>query len=67
MSRPSPVIFRNFRGVTHLTPFNLLLNNLRLVGLPMFVTVENENKKDGAAAANNEGSTAARVLSPGSR
>ena len=24
-----PVIFRNFRGVTYLTPFHLLLNNLR--------------------------------------
>jgi len=37
----------------------------RLVGLPMLVTIEDENKKDGEKVANNEGASAARVLSPG--
>jgi hypothetical protein len=37
----------------------------RLVGLPMFVTIEDENKKDGSEKAGNEDSTGTRVLSPG--
>lgn len=37
----------------------------RLVGFPMFVTIEDENKKDGGGKANNESSSGTRVLSPG--
>lgn len=37
----------------------------RLVGLPMLVIIENEKKEDGSEKADNEGTSATKVLSPG--